>query len=249
MNIGNLYDELFSLVNQHQSGKNYKPDRFNLDIPFVFNTYLKAKYGLDEVERPNMYFEKSQKITDDLSGLKIELGENGLPLMQFVDGKANKPVDYWHYVSGRYEDRITKGCQQTPKWRPLIPVTSEERDAMLTSVIQKPTHRNPVISIYSDYLAINPIDIQFVRVTYLRKPKTPFYDYDIINDQEVFLPAGQTHVNNSVQPQGSLSRTQDLEVPDDNYDDVVFMLLERAGIRLNESSFYQAGQVRKKQGD
>jgi hypothetical protein len=245
MNIGNVYDRLNNLINKDKSGRIYQPDQLNNDLPFVQYTYIKVKYGLPENPSAPQHYETVQKIVDDLAMLKVWMGGEK-PMVQLdIKGRFDKPEDYWHPSRMSYVSSYVNGV---PNFRRVDIVSDDEFGSRLASSLMMPSYKNPVACIYNKYIQLYPADIKYIHFVYLRKPKVPFYDYDIINDEPVFLPSGQLHVNNSVLPQGTPSRTVDLELPDDCLEDIVSLLGADYGIRLREDFVYQTVENRKMQG-
>lgn len=249
-NIGSVYDRVNILVNKNQSGRVFTPDQFNVDIQYVLQTYLNTTYGLKEQPDSPQYFERTQKISDDFPFLTVYLGDPTTPLLPIDNnGRAVRPSNYWHLVGAIYKDVVSGGCSATtPQYRKVSFVNKEQFLSRQTSSIMMPTYKNPIGMVYDNYFMLKPNDLGYVSMIYLRYPLTPFYDYDIINDQEVFLPAGQVHVNSSVLPAGTPSRTQDFELPFDCWDGVISILLKEYGIREREDFLYQTGQQRQETG-
>jgi hypothetical protein len=245
IDVGQVYDRLNNLINKDKSGKVYQPEQLNNDLQFVLYTYLKVKYGLPEQPNAPQAYEVVQKIVDDIAQLKVWMGGEKPMIMLDGKGRFDKPEDYWHPSRMTY---IKNYVDNIPVFRRIDVVSDDEFGSRLASPLMLPTYSNPVACIYNTYVQVYPIDIKYIHFVYLRKPNRPFYDYDIINDQPVFLPVGERHVNNSVQPQGSLSRTVNLEVPDDCMDDIVSLLGADYGIRLKDQFVYQTVENRKTQG-
>lgn len=252
LNLGNLYKRVDNLVNKDQSGNTYTPDQFNNDLPFVFYNFMKRKYGLPENPNDPQYFEVSQQISDDFIYLKVWMGDNGTPLLNVdASGKAILPEDYWRAVGLYYEDVLVNSCDngtKKSKLRLVDTVTQDQRLSRITSPILKPTRKNPIACFFDGYIQIEPKGLNYISFVYLKKPAKAFFDYDIINDEIVFLPQGQRHVNNSVAPQGSLSRTVELQIPEDRLDDVASIMVMETGLRNRDEFAYQAGSKKEQEG-
>lgn len=252
INLGSLFQRLFDLVNKDQSGGTYTPTQMNTNLPYVLYKYLKVKYGLPEQPGAPQAFEIVQKITDDIKELKEWMGGPNTPMLG-VNGKgrASFPSDYWHPASMFYIQSKKDSCDKiVNKTRRIEIVTEDERVFRLSDPLTGPTMKNPICCLYSDFMQFYPIGIPFVHFTYLRKPETPFFDYDIdADDAVVFLPVGTVHQNNSVMPAGTPSRTVELPLPDDAYEDVVNILLADYGLTIRDAWPYQAGERRKVVGN
>lgn len=241
INVGQVYDRLQNAINKDKSGRVYQVSQLNNDLQFVLYSYLKTKYGLPENPQAPQYYEIVQKITDDLSILRVWLGGEKPMVALDASGKFPKPKDYWHPSRMSFVTYI----RDREVYKRIDITTDDEFGSRLASPLMKPTRKNPIACIYTNYIQVYPKDLQYIHFVYLRKPATPFYDYDIINDEPVFLPAGERHVNSSVMPQGSLSRTVDIELPDDCMEDIVSIMLADFGLRTREQFPYEVGNQRK----
>lgn len=250
INLGTLFNRLQNLVNKDDWGRVYTINQLNNDLPFIYSKFLKKRYGLPEDANPVMAYEIIQKITDDLLMLKKWMGDESTPLLVINSkGKATLPSDYWHPAS-LYYTLMENNCNgETAERIVRIPfVTEDHRVSLLSSSLMKPTRKNPIATFYNGFIQIEPKDIGAANFVYLINPPSPFYDYDIINDEEVFLPAGEVHINNSVMPQGSPSRTVEFLLPDDCYEDIVDILLADYGLRIHNQLDLQVGEQRKNTG-
>jgi len=73
-------------------------------------------------------------------------------------------------------------------------------------------------------------------------------DFDIVNDGLVFLPAGEVHVNSSVAPVGSASRTVELDWETQTHTDIINLLVGYASKKLRSAFLYQETERRKSTG-
>lgn len=243
INLGTLYNRLFNLVNKDQSGQSYTPDQMNNDLQYVQYKYLKLKYGLPEQPMSAQAYEVSQKITDDVKELKVWMGGPDNAVMN-VDSKGRAPIpsDYWHVISCFYY-RPKQNCEtQEFNAESVDMVTEDQRVMRLSCPLTKPTFKNPIACLYSNYVQFYPTGIQQVHFTYLRRPATPVFDYDIINDEPVYVPPGQLKAD------GTRSRSVELELPEDTYEDIVNIMLADQGLRTKDQWPYQAGEQRKTTG-
>lgn len=250
INLGTLYQRLFNEVNKDQSGNTYTPTQLNNDLQYVQYKYLKLKYGLPEQPNAPQYYEVTQKIADDIVELKVWMGGPDTPLMRIDSkGRAEKPSDYWHPASMFFSYIDKSGCGESEEsYRSVDIVTEDQRPMRLISPLMKPTEKNPIACIYNDFIQFYPLKDRFINFTYLRRPETPFFDYDIINDEVVFLPVGGLHSNDSVAPIGSLSRTVELSLPDDTYEDIVTIMLSEYGLAIRDQLPLQVAEQRKVSG-
>lgn len=250
INLGTLYQRLFNEVNKDQSGNTYTPAQLNNDLQYVQYKYLKLKYGLPEQPNGPQYYEVTQKIADDIVELKVWLGGPDKPLLRIdKNGRAVKPSDYWHPASIFYTRIVKDKCgESTEQYSSIDLVTEDQRPMRLLSPLMKPTAKNPIACVYDKFIQFYPLKNVFINFTYLRKPETPFFDFDIINDEVVFLPVGSVHSNGSVAPVGSPSRTVELSLPDDTYEDIVTIMLSEYGLAIRDQLPLQIAEQRKVSG-
>lgn len=250
INLGTLYQRLFNVINKDQAGNTFTPTQLNNDLQYIQYKYLKLKYGLPEQPNAPQSFEVVQKITDDIKALKAWMGGPDLPLVRIDNkGRAPIPTDYWHPASMSYTQNVVKKCGDVvDKVRVIDIVQEDQRTMRRVTPLMEPTLKHPICTFYKGFMQFDPLRDMFVEFVYLRKPLTPFFDYDIINDEVVFLPSGATHVNSSVAPQGSLSRTVELELPDDTYEDIVNVMLADYGLAIRDQFPFQVGETRKTTG-
>ena len=97
--------------------------------------------------------------------------------------------------------------------------------------LKNPKEVPPYMVIESGQMRIVP-NVGTISLTYIRYPVEIYYDYDVINGEPVFLPVGQTHVNDSVQPQGSPSLTVNTEWGTDVLPTIANMIYQKASISI-----------------
>ena len=250
INLGTLYQRLFNVINKDQAGNTFTPEQLNNDLQYIQYKYLKLKYGLPEQPNAPQAFEVVQKITDDIKALKSWMGGPDLPLLRIDDkGRSQLPSDYWHPARLSYVQTYVNKCgESVTKTRVIDLVTEDERGMIMATPLIEPTLKHPIATLYDKFIQFEPLRDVYVEFVYLRKPRTPFFDYDIIQDEVVFLPSGSTHVNNSIAPQGTLSRTVELDLPDDTYEDIVNVMLADYGLAIRDQFPFQVGETRKTTG-
>ena len=86
-------------------------------------------------------------------------------------------------------------------------LTNDEYSAALSDYLTKPSLKRPIATVRSNFIELQPLAINRVKLWYLRTPNTPFYDYTLdAFGNIVYLPEGQLH-NGTVLPNATPSRT------------------------------------------
>ena len=92
------------IANKHQTGKTFTPDQYNAALPRAVDDFVRQRYGLPQDYKPGqsipqMGWEVTQNIADDLKSLKID------PITITIDanGKYTYPTDYMHHGALRHE--------------------------------------------------------------------------------------------------------------------------------------------------
>jgi hypothetical protein len=253
MNLQEIFDFVNLKTNKNQSGNTLNPDRFNTALNAVNIDFFKLKYGLPEEyvpgrSLPRQSWETTVKITDDLSIHKVLMGGLlSMPLQVDSNGYAEKPNDYVHVSSMGYKKPVTVSGKTLEEIKVIDLLTDDQWNPRLSNSITKPNHDYPVARIIGNKIQFEPKDIKNVEFAYLRMASTPFYDYKIVNDAIVYLPAGELH-DGSVLPAGTPSRTIELDWPIDNHTDIANLILGYVSANLRETFLYQDSQNRKQTG-
>ena len=248
MNLGQIFKLVDFIANKEQTGDTITPDQFSeVILPAVNIMFFKKKYGLPEDYRPGQplpreAWEITQKISDDLRKFK-----EFQPAWAINSaGVAAIPSDYVHRSSITRTYIPYTGAQ--PKTVVVEVLTDDEAATRRGNSITAPTVKNPVCVFQKNSIQFYPSNLQSVEFTYLRLPKTPFFDYTIANDEYIFLPAGQFH-NGTVLPAGTPSRTVELEWTEDTHIDFVNRILYYIGINLREDQLINFAEKAKATGE
>lgn len=264
MTLQDIFDHINSRTNKDQSGNTYNPQRFNSDLKVANLEMFNYLYGLPQTYQPGMplpkiAFEITQRITDDLRALKVNMGGDDIndpgPLVVDQNGNAKYPPDYVHYSSMNYSYK--DGCKTDVK-SPMIDVlTDAQWSSRINSVIKnKNVKKYPYCNFQANYIRFRPKDIQYVNFVYLRAPRTPFYDYYISSDDSiVFLPSGTSRVlqpgeiGSEGQTSGVVfSKTVELEWPEHVHPDFANLMLSYVADNLRSQLLKQSAELRKKAG-
>lgn len=196
MNIYEIYQGVLFYLNKDQFGRHFSVDKFNSMIPVVEIDLFKQRYGLPQeyqpgMPLPRMSYEITQKISDDVSPMKVWMGSpNGpSPLAVNADGIAQIPQDYVHFSSSR-----------TMEGYPVEMLTDASFNERIMNPNRTPSFRYPIMTMYSGVLQFMPHDLVNVHFVYLRlpvhahlavtvDPNTDVETYDPTNSMDTEFPA------------------------------------------------------------
>lgn len=241
MNISEKYSAVLFELNKDQRGNAFGPDEFNLGVQVINIDYFKTKFGLPEEYRPGMplpgqAWEVTHKISEDMMLFKEHLGSDVAPLYIDSMGFAILPSDYIHLstVFTNFGD--------------VEVLNDDDYSGRLFAVLKKPTVKNAVCRILNGKLEFAPKELSSAKFTYLRMPKAPFFDYNVVDDEPVYLPEGGTH-DGSVLPIGTASRTVQFEWPEQTHSDIINLLVQYGSKNLRDRASYQWSERRKDKGE
>ena len=135
-----------------------------------------------------------------------------------------------------------------PVIRPFGVAFDGELGVVIGSSLFLPTMRNPLAHMQGDRIQILPSIIKRVDLGYYRLPKTPYYDFIISNDREVYLPPGAVHDGTGELPGGSLSRSVELEWRPVVHEEFINLLVSMAAVPIGNQGAYQDAERRKMTG-
>lgn len=247
-NLGQIYDDLLFRSGKDKRGGWITPVAFN-DALYVIN----VRYMNDLIDA----FEKTKEVSSDLQPFIKTLGSAQLPPLSFTPvlagdvtkgGYAEIPDDYWYEARTNYNQTLNSACGATSQYRSIFLVSQHvfgaEMNSSITNPVTNPNENNPLMVIQNDLFYIYPY-LNRASFTYIRQPLKPYFDYDIISGIPVFLPAGETHVNSTVLPQGTLSQTVEFEYPESCVDILTDMMKTFIGI-ANENKWNIETQIKPK---
>ena len=236
--------ELVNFIsNKEQSGNTMKIPQYNLIIELVNIDILKKTYGLPEEYQPGqplprVSYEITKKIMDDLKHLKVRMGVDVPVLTLNQYGRADIPTDYLHLSSARYRYFTKNKCgNAVEKTNDIELLTDAQIGDRLGNSITMPTKKHPCMAIYSNYFQFYPEDLKQVELTYLRLPRTPYYNATLVSganeDYYDFSETGSQH----------------FEYPTDTLSDIVMKILSYIGINIREQQVTQYAEMKSEKGD
>lgn len=191
--------------------------------PANFNL-MAARAQMELYEKEVKVWQDSQQITDSMKTFL----KNTILNPVSTTGKANYPGDYVHTSTARsYYVRTNGNSVEVP----VKEVDNDEYGQAMVSEVAPPTKRFPVCTYYDTYIQFLPKDIGFVFLDYFRLPATPVWAYTIINARPVYDPAAST----------------DIEFPDQDFNEIVFIITSYLGINIRENQLIQYSEMMKQE--
>jgi hypothetical protein len=225
MNNGQIFDLVNILIRKEKEGDTITPADFSKLLDMCSLEKGNADYS---------YFERSRVVTDSIRSLMKSVA---VGLSSGVGDFIAEAPDYWH------ENTVTTSTAK------LDILTSFQYDDYKYSDLLKPTTDYPVCKISGDDIYVLPISISTVDFNYLSVPNTPFYDYYIdVDDNYVYMPVGSSHllVAGEEYRDGTTSGTVnsisvEMSYPNNERVQVVYLLLSKLGIALNDQDAVEYG--------
>lgn len=221
MNIYEIYKAVEFYLNKDQFGRHFPVTKFNSMIPVVEIDLFKQRYGLPQeyfpgMPIPRMSYEITQKISDDVSPMKVWLGspQGTSALSVGSDGLAQLPVDYVHFSSAR-----------TMEDYPIEMLMDAQFNERLLNPNRTPSRRYPIMTRYGNHLMFAPKDLTKVHFIYLRPPKHAHLavTIDPVNDVEVYDP----------------QNSRDTEFPIDMHTEYIRRMLMNMGVNIRSELIMQ----------
>lgn len=207
-NLGDIFNRVVFLLGKDKVGGYVTPTKFNDAISFVNTSYL------DMLVKE---FELTKEVSSDLQRLIKTLGGANYPPIEIdAYGYGAIPSDYRYHARSGYNQFYNNTCDATTKYTTIEFVSQHEFDHRMDVEMYYPDANNPIWLFEDGKIRVAPIIPRF-QFTYIRMANTPYFDYDIIDGQPVFLPQGEVHVNDTVEPTGSPSLTVEFEYPVGSY--------------------------------
>lgn len=199
-------DNCFSLLKYRANKAGYNgyisPDDFNLVFPRAEVRYFNKLYGNQNDYQPGrpvprISYAGTQKISESLS----KFISNPEVVVVDADGKYTIPDDVLHIDSIMYTNSGTP-----------VEVVRVEKDRLannLSSKYDAPSTEFPIYTEYNGYLQFYPLTSASVTFTYLKRPTTSVWGYNLISNRPVYAASLST------QPQWS----------DTDIDEIIYIAL------------------------
>ena len=231
MNVDEIRNFVNFIAKKNQSGSNPGPSEFNLALQRAYFEWVTQRCK---------QWQSNQKNTDDIQFLledRLFQPSNGIIKIpngtSVLDSSGSLCPKYMHLSTLRsvyvyVENGINKQLEEK-----VDVVRDAEISGRLSSTFMAPSKQHPIASIRSGVIQIYPKETPFVRMTYLRNPKTPLWAFTV-NSNGTLIYNDATSVQ--------------LESPDDTHNDVCMSILRYLGISIREQSLSQYAQAMKEEG-
>jgi hypothetical protein len=227
MDNGTIYNDLMTALRKEKEGLTITPLQFSELLEW--GSWEKGNADFKK-------YEQTQVLTDSLKALVYE------DTVTFVAGSediADLSQTYWHALNG-YDDTTRADILTQKEWSETI-----------SSTALAPQTWCPVLNVFNGVLRIFPTSITSYTLSYLKVPDTPFFDYYIdANDNIQYLTVGQAYTlqANEVYRDGTTSGTvnsisAELSYPEQDRVDVLYKILQKLGVSLNEQDALQYGMA------
>jgi len=231
-NNGEIFNNLNTIIRKEKEGQTISPAQFS---------ELLLMCSWEKANADFSYFEVSQIITDSLRSLMTEVDIT----ITGGTGDISSISDYWHVINASH-------AQGTKSLTPIDIVTSVEYSEYAHSDLTQPTLEFPVLNIDNDSLKVLPITITNVSLQYFKTPNAPFFDYYFDAEDNIqYLTEGQAYTlkANEEYRDGTTSGivnsiSVELSFPEGERLQVLYMILQKLGVSLNEQDAMQYGMAR-----
>jgi hypothetical protein len=176
----NYFDEyVWGLINKVQAGMSITPDQKNIFYNQAQLIAFEQDYGVWVTTKGKELSQFLQTFLKKKEGLNIN-----------SQGVAQIPSDYQHTASMRsYWVREDEGAA-------LITVDAianvDWGDYQISS-LEKPSRRFPKFTEYPTTYEFLPKNLGFAFLDYFKTPQVPFWNFEIIEDTEVYTPTGSVN--------------------------------------------------------
>lgn len=241
MNLGQIVDYSLYKLGKDLYGGYLTPDNLNEFILEAVNYEMLNKY--------TAVYEARRTITDDIRPFVKTLGDNANPAITLdAYGYGNLPADYIAYAAVYVNTFVNSNCttaQQVPRMVEMM--NTDKFNYRKTNGALKPRAKDPIGTIQNDKLYIQPPVFPSCVLTYIRQPIAAYFDYDIVNDEIVYLPPGTVHANSSVEPTGSPSLSVEFEWPEQVHEDLGDIIVKYCATNFRSEFNLQALDLSKPQ--
>jgi hypothetical protein len=214
-NLGDIYNQVVFLLGKDKIGGYITPLNFNEGVKLVNTQYLDALVSK---------FEITKDVSNSLRNLIKTLGGSNYPPIALDKyGYGEIPSDLRYEARSSYNQFYNNGCSSVKQYRSIDFVSQAEWDHRHDVEMYHPTTSEPIWCFEDGKIRVSPILPSF-QFTYVRFASVPYFDYDIVDGEPVYLPPGSVHVNSSVLPIGTASESAEFEYPKEDYLELVQLL-------------------------
>ena len=246
MNNGQIFDLVNIIIRKETEGDTITPAHFS-ELLYMAS---ESKFNIDYE-----YYEQSRVISDSLRSLKASTTLSfSSGTVDFISAITSDSKTYIHAIgmstsSAKFE-QLTDLQFLDYKYSDLL----------------APTVDWPVFKIAADVMTVLPNTIAEAEFEYFQKPNIPFYDYYIdANDNYVYLTEGEVYTLQTgetytdketgatltagqsigTKPTNDANNlSKEMSYPENERIQVIYMILEKLGIILNEQDAVQYGLMK-----
>jgi hypothetical protein len=235
MNLGDIYIRVRERLGKDQFGGYVTPLNFNQLLPWVnifkLNDLIKV-------------FEEKSEISRDLFPFIKTVGSPDYPPITLDSyGYGEYPEDYYYTARSSYSQLLNNCGGYAENIRMVEFLNQQDFGYRVSTELMKPTLEQPIAVDENDRFLVRPQGIPSVGFTYIRKPDTPVFDYDIVNGKAVYLPPGTFHTNSSVLPAGTPSQSVEFEFLEAVYEDLMNIIVKEYAIKIRSEFNYQTSNT------
>ncbi len=239
---------LHSRLNKDQFGNVIKPSRYNDAAKYASLELFKRRFGVPEIVGNVNGWQTVQKVTDDMTPFIVTMGEDGNSYLSIdSNGYASLPSNYHAYSSLLFPKFNNADSKYTETSIEVTTVTDEIFNRRLESVRKAPTSKKPIATMRNGKIRFAPKDLKRARLTYLKVPATPNFDFNISSGQAVYLPPGSTHDGTNPDfSSGDASTSVEFEWPESASTDLISLMVDFLSDTMRDQ-FIDAGAERRKE--
>lgn len=239
LNLGDIYARTLEKLGKDQFGGYVTPNNFNALLPWI------CVYKINELLK---VFEEKQEISRDLYPFIVTVGSPDIPPIELDSyGYGEYPDDYYYTARSSYSQFLNSCGAYTENLRMVEFLNQQDFGYRMSTELMFPTLEQPIAVDENDRFLVRPTGITHIGFTYVRRPATPVFDYDIIGGRPIYLPPGTVHTNSSVLPVGTPSESVEFEFPEAVYEDLVNLIVKEYAIKIRDEFNYQTSQTKQGQ--
>jgi hypothetical protein len=228
-NLNDIFNGVLAKMGKDAFGGVLTPSLFNTFIDYVNIEMLNDRLNVLEL---------NQNVQEDLRPFNVVVGDGTSTPLSVSPNQGyvtvEPPQDFIRFVTGRVATYYNKGCS-TSVFRPryVEMLSNSDFRARLASSLLAPNVRRPVATIENDRILIAPAEVTALSMTYIRRPATPFFDYDVVDGVIVYLPPNTQHSN------GDPSLSVELEWLVDTWPEFIERTYQQAAINIKSGEDLQ----------
>ncbi len=179
MTIDQAFQTARLIYNKSAGGGNLSPAQFNLAAHVYQISILNDLLGNEQQYQPGMPVPKTGFSINQKNREELRPITKAFQTLTVTAGLAAYPSDYIYY------DTMTTVAGL------LIPEATPDEVAILNqSQIKPPSAQYPKFSLFEDGIRIYPNSLPQIKLSYVRQPVTPVWNYTLVNNEPVYAATG-----------------------------------------------------------